>query len=91
MNYDRVKMPWTQLEKGQGFFIPCLDFSTVRRYGLTLALKEGVLDARAEPCILGGATGLWFFRKSAERFRSAAPAKPSDADPFRLGTWLDDF
>lgn len=58
-----VRYPWKQLDKGQGFFIPCLDYETERLRGLKAAISERVLDARAMPGVFRGATGVWFFRR----------------------------
>lgn len=55
--------PWPQLEKGQGFFIPCLDLEKVRLFGLNQALNHRVFDAQAYPGVRGGLIGVWFFRK----------------------------
>lgn len=63
MNYSRLRLPWKRLERGQGFFIPCLDFEKMREYVLTKAVSERVLDVQAIPGIKDGAVGVWFFRK----------------------------
>lgn len=62
-----VHYPWKTLEKGQGFFVPCLDVEAVRQDGLKAALKLRLLDARAVACIRGGLIGVWFFRVGHER------------------------
>ena len=58
----RINYPWAQLEKGQGFFVPCLDLEATREEGLRKALHHRLFDARAEPCVRDGFTGVWFFR-----------------------------
>lgn len=76
MNYSRIRLPWKQLERGQGFFVPCLDFEKMREYGLIKAVGMRILDAHAIPGIKDGATGVWFFRKP---YKTAAP--PPAAPP----------
>ena len=58
----KINYPWARLEKGQGFFVPCLDLEAVREEGLRKALHYRLFDARAEPCVRDGFTGVWFFR-----------------------------
>ena len=58
----RINYPWARLEKGQGFFVPCLDLEATREEGLRKALHHRLFDARAEPCVRDGFTGVWFFR-----------------------------
>ena len=55
--------PWTTLEKGQGFFVPCLDTARVREVGLKRAMQARVKKAEATIGIRGGLYGVWFFRK----------------------------
>lgn len=57
-----IHYPWDQTEKGQGFFVPCLDTAAVREAGLKEAIKLRLLDARATPGIRNGFMGVWFFR-----------------------------
>ena len=57
-----IHYPWEQTEKGQGFFVPCLDTAAVREEGLKAAIKLRLLDARATPGIRNGFMGVWFFR-----------------------------
>ena len=64
--YSRL-FPWQRLEKGQGFFIPCLDVEKVRLAGLNQALRCRVFDALAYPGTRGGLMGVWFFRKPPAR------------------------
>lgn len=59
---SRLHLPWTRLEPGQGFFVPCLDFDAVRRYGLKKAVSDRVFDAKAEAGIMDGLAGVFFFR-----------------------------
>lgn len=73
MDYSRLRLPWKRLKKGQGFFIPCLDFEKMREYGLIKAVGERVLDARAIPGIKDGAAGVWFFRPPPSQPRPSAP------------------
>jgi hypothetical protein len=57
-----LHFPWEQTDKGQGFFVPCLDTHAVREQGLKQAVRLRLLDARAEPGIRNGLIGVWFFR-----------------------------
>jgi hypothetical protein len=57
-----VKHPWMRLEKGQGFFVPCLDTDAVRVAGLNAALACRIFDARAYVAIKDGFIGVWFYR-----------------------------
>jgi hypothetical protein len=57
-----IHYPWEQTEKGQGFFIPCLDTDAIREAGLKESVKLRILDARATVGIRNGLMGVWFFR-----------------------------
>ena len=57
-----IQYPWRQVEKGQGFFVPCLDVARVQTEGLNAALTERLFDAKAYPAIRDGLIGVWFFR-----------------------------
>lgn len=57
----RIHYPWTELNPGEGFFIPCLDTALVREMGLREALKLKMLNARAIPGICDELIGVWFF------------------------------
>lgn len=57
-----IRYPWKGLEKGQGFFVPCLDTAAIKRGGLNKALSLRLFDARATPCIREGLIGVWFYR-----------------------------
>jgi len=63
MDYSRLRLPWKQLERGQGFFVPCLDFEKTREYVLVKAVGLRIFDAQAMPGIKDGVVGVWFFRK----------------------------
>ena len=60
-----IRYPWRQIERGQGFFIPCLDIDAVREEGLKKALSVRMLDARGVTGIRNGFTGVWFYRLAA--------------------------
>jgi hypothetical protein len=62
MKVSSIQFPWTKVEKGQGFFVPCLDTDTVRELGLKKATLSRILDARATVGIHKGLTGVWFYR-----------------------------
>ena len=54
--------PWTSLERGQGFFIPALDFDPTIEAGLRAAVRAKLIDARALVCIRQGQLGVLFYR-----------------------------
>ncbi len=62
MKVSSIHFPWEKLEKGQGFFIPCLDVDAMRELGLKKATLSRVLDARAKTGIYQGFTGVLFYR-----------------------------
>lgn len=61
MSYS-IRFPWNKTERGQGFFIPCLDTEDVRVRGLNAALRYRLRDARAIAGIRQGVIGVWFYR-----------------------------
>ena len=58
-----VRYPWTELERGQGFFVPCLDPEAVKEDGLKKAVFLHMFDAHAKVGIRGGLMGVWFYRR----------------------------
>jgi len=58
-----VHYPWTKVQRGQGFFVPCLDTEAVREEGLKKAVFLHILDAHAKVGIRGGLMGVWFYRQ----------------------------
>ena len=62
MKVSSIHFPWEKLEKGQGFFVPCLDTDVVRETGLRKAVFSRLRDARATTGIYEGFTGVFFFR-----------------------------
>lgn len=62
-----IQYPWSELERGQGFFVPCLTTASVREEGLRTALRLKLKDARGIEGIRGGLIGVWFYRKPPER------------------------
>jgi hypothetical protein len=58
----QFKYPWDKVERGQGFFIPCLDTDAVKTKGLQQALVHRLWDARAKAGIRDGLIGVWFYR-----------------------------
>ena len=81
MDYSKLRLPWKQLERGQGFFIPCLDFEEVRKRVLMKAVGERVLDGRGIPGILNGKAGVLFFRGFLATARKPDPPAPSQSPP----------
>lgn len=59
--YSRL-FPWQRVERGQGFFIPCLDVEAVRLKGLNEALSQRLFDARAYVGTRNKLKGVWFYR-----------------------------
>lgn len=59
--YSRA-FPWPRVEKGQGFFIPCLNSEEIRALGLNEALRQRVFGAHAYPAVHKGLSGVWFYR-----------------------------
>jgi len=62
MKVSSIHFPWEKVEKGQGFFVPCLDTDAVRELGLRKAVLSLILDARAITGIHEGFTGVLFYR-----------------------------
>jgi hypothetical protein len=62
MKHLSITYPWSKVEKGQGFFVPCLDTAAIKREGLNKALTLRLFDAKAIPSIRNGLIGVWFFR-----------------------------
>jgi len=58
----RVRYPWKSVEKGQGFFVPCLDTETVKADGLQQALRYRIFNAKAQVGIMNKRVGVWFYR-----------------------------
>jgi len=76
MKVSSIHFPWEKVEKGQGFFIPCLDTDSVRELGLRKAVLCRVLDARAKAGIYEGFTGVFFFRLPDRKLRPHDSAPP---------------
>lgn len=62
MSYSSRSFPWQLVEKGQGFFVPCLDVEKVRKLGLNEALRHRIFNAKAYPAIHNRLSGVWFYR-----------------------------
>lgn len=62
-----IRFPWSKTERGQGFFVPCLDTQLVRETGLRQAVSQRILDARAVPGLYTGVIGVWFYRPAPAR------------------------
>ncbi len=59
---QHLKFPWQRLERGQGFFVPCLDVEAIKAHGLRKAVGCRMLDARAKVGIYKGVIGVLFYR-----------------------------
>lgn len=57
-----VRYPWSQLKKGQGFFVPCLDTEKIKEEGLKAAVSARVFDAKTKVGVITGRYGILFFR-----------------------------
>jgi hypothetical protein len=74
----KIHWPWFELEKGQGFFIPCLDIEALRQEGLDKAMEARIFNAQCVACIKNGRIGLWFYRRPPSNSeRSVALPDPS--------------
>ena len=58
----RLRFPWKKIEKGQGFFIPCLNTDEMTKLGMGAALRCRVFNAKAHVAVRDGLIGVWFFR-----------------------------
>ena len=67
MKASSMRFPWSKIEKGQGFFIPCLDTQIIKEAGLRQAVSQRILDARAVPGLYTGVIGVWFYRTAPAR------------------------
>lgn len=56
-----VKFPWSDVQKGQGFFVPCLDFKKVRMLGMRAALPYRI-DVHTIQGVYKGQLGILFIR-----------------------------
>ena len=55
-SYSRL-FPWSRVNKGQGFFVPCLNTEEVRQAGLAEALRHRIFTAKAKVGIRNGLMG----------------------------------
>ena len=53
--------PWARTEKGQWFFVPCINTEEVRLAGLNEALRQRIFGAKAYAAIKDGRCGVWFY------------------------------
>ena len=60
-SYNRL-FPWQSVNKGQGFFVPCLNTEEVRQAGLAHALRHRIFNAKARVGLKNGLIGVWFYR-----------------------------
>lgn len=56
-----ARFPWDKVEKGQGFFVPCLDLKNTRMLGMRAALPYK-FDVDAIAGIYKGHLGVMFIR-----------------------------
>ena len=59
----RILWPWAKVERGQGFFVPCLDPDPIRVEGLNKALEVRIFNPQARVGIKDGRIGVLFYRK----------------------------
>lgn len=57
-----IQYPWSQLERGQGFFVPCLDTEKIKEEGLRAAVATRTFDAKAFVGVINGRLGVLFVR-----------------------------
>ena len=57
-----VRYPWSQLKKGQGFFVPCLDTAKTYEEGIKAAVTARAFDAKGFVGVLNGQLGVLFVR-----------------------------
>ena len=76
MKLSSIQFHWETTERGQGFFITCLDPDSVRELGLRKAVLCRVLDARAKTGIYEGFTGVFFFRLPDRKLRPLDSVSP---------------
>lgn len=74
MLISRLNLPWDRLDRGTGFFVPCLDFKGVSLALQREALRYGLIDVHIEPGIMAGYAGLYVFRRPRRK-----PALPDSA------------
>jgi len=56
-----IQYPWTQLKKGEGFFVPSLDLEKTKELGLRASVRHRI-KAHARFGIKEGRIGVWFYR-----------------------------
>ena len=59
----KLLFPWEKTEPGQGFFVPCLDFTHIQEMGVRAAIPYRI-RVTGVPGIRDGLTGVWFSRLS---------------------------
>jgi hypothetical protein len=57
-----IRYPWSQLERGQGFFVPGLDTEKLKEEGLRAAVSARRFDAKAYVGVVNGRLGVLFLR-----------------------------
>ena len=57
-----VRYPWKQLERGQGFFVPCVNTEQIKEEGLRAAVSARSFDAKAYIGVINGQLGVLFVR-----------------------------
>jgi hypothetical protein len=55
-----IRYPWQRLERGQAFFVPCLDTERTKEEGLRAAVGARRFDAKAKVGVLNGRLGVLF-------------------------------
>jgi hypothetical protein len=58
-----VRYPWSQLKKGQGFFVPCLDTAKTYEEGMKAAVATRTFDAKGYVGVFNGQLGVLFGRQ----------------------------
>ena len=58
----KINYPWSRLEPGHGFFVPCLDTAKVYEEGLKAAVTARVFSAKGRVGVVNGRLGVLFVR-----------------------------
>lgn len=93
MSNLRILWPWKKVERGQGFFVPCLDPDPIRVEGLDQALNARIFNAGATVGIQGNLIGVLFYRPPVSRtvtHRQSAEQSEHSVSPDLLRELFDE-
>lgn len=85
-------LPWHRLQKGQGFFIPCLDLEdTMERAKIASVFSDGNwIKLHCIPCVVEGMLGISVFPGTPRRRARVRSGLPSDGPPSGASPAQDD-